>query len=106
MPSFTYRELETMFNLLKTSGNVKVTPHSHAQTTICQMELAEKNFNVVLSATKRFKLKRDKFRSARPKVPTQQEVDEIYLVIPDDNLEGDHDSVKKITIVWKMIKME
>ena len=95
MPSFTYRELETMFNLLKTSGNVKETPHSHAQTIICQMELAEKNFNVVLSATKRFKLKRDKFRSARPKMPTQQEVDEIFLVIPDDNLEGDHDSVEE-----------
>ena len=39
---------------------------------------------------------RDKLNSARSKVvPTQEQLDEIYLVIPSDSVEGDHDSVER-----------
>ena len=75
-----------MFDLLKSTKNTKVTPRSHAQAIICQLEVSDKYSELVLAATKRFKMKRDKVQSSRPKVdPTQEELDEIVLVIPEDS---------------------
>ena len=92
MPSFTYSELERVFRLLKTGSNVKVTPHTHAQTVICQMELADKHYDLVHSATKRFKLKHDKVcKNKKHDVLPEDCLDEIFLVIPDDSAAIDDD---------------
>ena len=98
MPSFTYSELERVFRLLKTGANVKVTPHTHAQTVICQMELADKHYDLVHSATKRFKLKHDKVRKKKNHnvLPTEDCSDEIFLVIPDDSTAIDDDEAHSI----------
>ena len=85
MTSFTYKELQRVFDLTKTNKNTKVTPWSHAQAIICQMEVPDKFFDLVMVSTKRFKLKRDKLNGARPRVvPTERELEEIYLVIPKE----------------------
>ena len=90
MTSFTYTELQRVFDLIKTNKNAKVTPWSHAQAIICQMEVPDKFSDLVMASTKRLKKKRDKVKSARPRVVlTQEELDEIYLVIPKDGDSSD-----------------